>query len=238
VAGVAAALRAERPQLDPDEAAAALIGTAAPRGDADGAGGGDPLLQAGRATPFVAQPAQIAIRPGETQTIAIAPLTGSTPALQPGPADGLTITAAGKQLRVRAAADAKGSGRIDLGPIAVPYQVITEDPPPPPLGSPRVIMRGGKPDGVRFTAGSIERGDKGTSVVPVGNLVLKLTGPSERVLTPPGGARDLLPGEYAYTLTDEIKSELAPGRYRFELRAQGTAGGHAVIRRSRSFQVA
>jgi subtilase family protein len=238
VAGVAAALRAERPRLDPDQAAAALIGTAAPRGEPDGAGGGDPLLQAARATPFVAQPAQIAIRPGETREIAIAALSGSRPALRPKAPDGLTIVGAGANLRVRAAADANGSGRIDLGPVTVPYQVITDAPPPPPLGTPHVIMREGKPDGVRFTAGSIDRGDKGTSVVPVGNLVLKLAGPTERVLTPPGGARDLLPGEYAYTLTDEVKSGLEPGRYRFELRAQGTAGGRAVVRRSRSFQVA
>ena len=59
----------------------------------------------------------------------------------------------------------------------------------------------------------------------MGNLVLTLSGPSRRELTPPGGARDLLPGEYAYTLTDEIKSQLPPGRYRFVLRARGTAGG-------------
>jgi hypothetical protein len=98
-------------------------------------------------------------------------------------------------------------------------------------------VRGGKPDGVRFVAGSIDRGDKGTSVIPVGNLVLTLSGPTKRELTPPGGARDLLPGEYAYTLTDEIKSQLAPGRYRFELKARGTAGGEVVSKRSRSFKV-
>jgi hypothetical protein len=72
----------------------------------------------------------------------------------------------------------------------------------------------------------------------VGNLVLTLRGPTRRQLTPPGGARDLLPGEYAYTLTDEIKAQLSPGRYRFELRARGTAGGSVVVRRSRSFKVA
>jgi hypothetical protein len=31
---------------------------------------------------------------------------------------------------------------------------------------------------------------------------------------------------------------LSPGRYRFELRARGTAGGSVVVRRSRSFKVA
>jgi Subtilase family len=235
VAGVAAALRAERPALDPDQAASALIGTAAPRGAPNGAGGGDPLLQAARATPFVALPAEILLHPGERQTIQ---LSGSVPALRPNPIGGLTIAAKGSTVSVTATPAATGSGRIELGPIAIPYQVLDTQPPTPPLGAPRVILRGGRPDGVRFTAGSIERGDKGTSIVPIGDLVLTLTGPSKRELTPPGGARDLLPGEYAYTLTDEIKSELAKGRYHFELRARGTAGGKTVVRRSRSFQVA
>jgi hypothetical protein len=100
-----------------------------------------------------------------------------------------------------------------------------------------VITRNGKPDGVRFTAGSLERGPRGGSVIPVGNLVLTLTGPGRRELTPPGGARDLLPGEYAYTLTDEIKSSLPAGTYRFVARARGSAGGPAVVRRSSTFGV-
>ena len=74
-------------------------------------------------------------------------------------------------------------------------------------------------------------------MIPIGNLVLTLSGPSRRELTPPGGARDLLPGEYAYTLTDEIRSQLQPGVYRFELRARGTAGGKVVTKRSRRFRV-
>ncbi|HEX6714243.1 MAG TPA: S8 family serine peptidase [Thermoleophilaceae bacterium] len=241
VAGVAAALRADRRDLDPDQAAAALIGTAAPRGEPDRAGGGDPLLQAARATPFVAEPAQVVLEPGEVQGIRVTFMRGVRPIRTPK-ADGLRIRLTGGARHPVLFVSAQGgkaasSGRIDLGPIAIPYSVVTDKPPAPPLGTPRVIMRRGKPDGVRFTAGSLDRGDKGTSVVPVGNLILTLTGPSKRELTPPGGARDLLPGEYAYTLTDEIKSQLAKGRYRFELQARGTAGGTTVVRRSRSFQV-
>ena len=238
VGGIAAALRSERPSLDTAEAAAALIGTAAPRGAANAAGGGDPLLQAARATPFVALPAQVALRPGRTQVIRIARLTRVRAPIEAKPTGGLTISATGSVVRITAAPDAKeASGRIDIGPIAIPYQVV-EGAPPPPLRTPHVILSRGRPDGVRFTAGGIERGDKGTSVIPVGNLVLTLSGPTRRQLTPPGGARDLLPGEYAYTLTDEIKAQLSPGRYRFELRARGTAGGSVVVRRSRSFKVA
>lgn len=241
VAGVASALRAERRKLSAAQAAAALVGTAAERGDPARAGGGDPLLQAARTTPFVASPAQIALRPQQTVGIRIDRL-GAAPAIHLARADGLRVRLAGAKSHpvvfVTANAGAEGkSGRIDLGPIALPYQVVTGRPPAPPLGRPEVIVSGGKPDGVRFTAGKIERGDKGTSVIPVGNLVLTLSGPAERELTPPGGARDLLPGEYAYTLTDEIKSGLGPGRYHFELRARGTAGGKTVVRRSRSFRV-
>jgi hypothetical protein len=238
VAGVAAALRAERPKLTPQEAAAALVGTAAPRGEPGAAGGGDPLLQAARATPFVALPAQITLRPGETQVVRIARLSGPRTLIHAKPAEGLSMRTTGSTARITAAADAKETaGRIDLGPIAIPYQIL-DGAPVPPLGTPQVIMRADKPEGVRFTAGSIERGDRGTSVIPVGNLILTLSGPTRRELTPPGGARDLLPGEYAYTLTDEIKAQLDPGRYRFELRARGTAGGGVVVRRSRSFKVA
>jgi Subtilase family len=242
VAGVAGALRAERPKLSSAEAAAALVGTAAPRGEPAKAGGGDPLLQAARATPFVGLPAQVAIRPGEGTGVRIVGLTGSQAVTAPV-VKGLSIRVAGNRghqvVFIGAAAHAKpASGRIDLGPIAIPYQILDPEKPAPPLGAPHVILRAGRPDGVRFTAGKIERGDNGTSVLPVGNLVLTLTGPARRELTPPGGARDLLPGEYAYTLTDEIKSGLTPGRYRFVLRARGTAGGPVVVRRSRSFRVA
>jgi hypothetical protein len=243
VAGVAAALRAERPQLSPSQAAAALIGTAAPRGEPFAAGGGDPLLQAARATQVVAEPPQLVLRPGQTLTVRLIRLTQTAQAIDvkpPRPLDvrGDTPTDGGQTLRIAAPADARaGSGRIEAGPIAIAFQIVAGDPPAPPLGPLHVITRNGRPEGVRFTAGSLKRGSKGTSVIPVGNLILTLTGPGRRELTPPGGARDLLPGEYAYTLTDEIKSSLPAGTYRFVARARGSAGGPAVVRRSSAFRV-
>jgi hypothetical protein len=257
IAGVAAALRAERPRLTPAEAAAALIGTAPPRGPLFHAGGGDPLLQAARATPIVAQPALIVLRPNQTVGVRIHSLAPPPVSAAPGsvaPSDaviraapasaprGITIRVTGKPrhrvLFVSGSPSAASAGRIQVGAVAIPYAWVSATPPPPPLGRPRVIIRAGKPDGVRFVAGSIKRQDKGTGVIPLGNLILSLDGPTRRELTPPGGARDLLPGEYAYTLTDEIKAQLAPGRYRFTLRARGTAGGPTVVRRSRTFTVA
>jgi hypothetical protein len=238
---VAAALRAERPRLSAAQAAAALIGTAAPRGEPFAAGGGDPLLQAARATRLVAEPPQLVLRPGETATVRLrelAPRVFTIKVPRPLKVRGQTPSKGGQTLRVAAPPDAKaGSGRIEAGPIAIPFQIVAGDPPAPPLGPLHVITRDGSPDGVRFTAGSLTRGSQGTSVIPVGNLVLTLTGPGRRELTPPGGARDLLPGEYAYTLTPEIKSALPAGRYRFAVRARGSAGGAAVVRRSSAFRV-
>lgn len=238
VAGVAAALRADR-ETTPEEAAAALIGTAAPRGGPEGAGGGDPLLQAARISPLLADPPQVALRPGETARVRIRK-SGSTAPIRVPRVDGLRLRASGsgttQTLTITATGAAPASGRIDLGAIGIPFQVIGA-PPPPPLGAPRVMTRGGKPAGVRFVAGSIKREDAGTSVVPVGTLVLALSGPTRRELTPAGGARDLLPGEYAYTLTARVRRQLRAGRYRFVVRARGSAGGPAVTRRSRSFRI-
>jgi hypothetical protein len=236
VAGVAAALRAERPKLDPRETAAALVGTAAARGPLFAAGGGDPLLQAARVTPLVADPAAVLLTPG-------------TPAVMRFPAfvrvrnvGSRSYPLHGKLLRPRRAARVRVqqarelAGRLQVGPIAIPWQ-LGGPPPAPPVGRLHLVRRNGKPDGVRFTAGSIKRGKKGQSVIPVGNLVLTLEGPGKRELTPPGGARDLLPSEYAYTLTPEVLGSLPPGRYRFVLRVRGRPGIPAVARHSKPFRI-
>ena len=56
-------------------------------------------------------------------------------------------------------------------------------------------------------------------------------------LTPQGGALDLLPGEYAYTLTKSARAGLAKGSYSFVARARGPAGGPELVRKSPSFTV-
>jgi hypothetical protein len=58
-----------------------------------------------------------------------------------------------------------------------------------------------------------------------------------RDLTPPGGETDLLPGEYAYTLTKSARDTLASGRYSFLARGRGPAGGPAAVRKSPSFTI-
>ena len=237
VAGVAAALRAERPELSPREAAAALVGTAAPRGEPKDAGGGDPLLQAARVTEVVADPPQLVLKPGGSARVRLRVLLGSPNPAVKAPED-VNAVRERSSVRITVAPDAEPGGkRVEVGSVTIPVHVLDGNPPEPPIGPLRIVRRRGQPAGVRFTAGSIERGDDGAAIVPVGNLVLTLSGPSERRLTPPGGARDLLPGEYAYTLTDEIKARLEPGVYRFAVRARGSAGGQAVLRFSRRFRL-
>jgi hypothetical protein len=93
---------------------------------------------------------------------------------------------------------------------------------------------------VRFTAGAVARPGGMLAVDPVGVLRLELVGADGRLvreLTPPGGAPDVLPGEYAYTLTKATRDALEPGRYRFVARATATAGGRAARAESPSFTV-
>lgn len=248
VAGVAAALRSERPALTASQAAAALVGTAAPRGSLYEAGGGDPLLQAARVTTIVAEPWSLVLRPGTTSRVRITNLTGAAVAvpLRTDVQSSLRFSPAvlrvkahdSALLRIRVPKDAPANqGRIVAGPIGIPFAIAQGDPPAPPIGALEIVRSKRRATGVRFTAGSIDRADDGADVVPVGKLVLVVLGPTRLELTPPGGARDLLPGEYAYTLTPDVLRSLERGRYRFVVRARGTAGGAAVVRRSAAFSI-
>ena len=121
-----------------------------------------------------------------------------------------------------------------------PARAQRTEVPPARLGEVTLVREGDEVRGVRFAAGSVRRSGQAVAVEPVGSLVLELrseSGAGRRELTPPGGARDLLPGEYAYTLTGSILDELPAGRYRFMIRARGPAGGRQVLRRSDSFDV-
>jgi hypothetical protein len=96
---------------------------------------------------------------------------------------------------------------------------------------------------VRFTLGRFDRGapmaGRGTRIVPAQRLSLTLEGEAGvvRELTPTGGERGLLPGEYAYTLPAAVLSGLEPGRYRFRARASAPRQRRATVRLSSSFRV-
>jgi hypothetical protein len=92
-------------------------------------------------------------------------------------------------------------------------------------------MSDGQVSGVRFALGAVDRTDRGIAVEPIGSLRLVMIdaqGKEARELTPPGGAPDLLPGDYSYTLPDELSDELDAGDYRFRVTARGASGGSAT----------
>ena len=92
-------------------------------------------------------------------------------------------------------------------------------------GALRLTRREGEVAGVRFTLGAFDRGDPlagGTRLEPAARLELALVdddGVVRRRLTPPGGARDLLPAEYAYTLP--ARGARAPRRRHLPLPRHG-----------------
>jgi hypothetical protein len=131
---------------------------------------------------------------------------------------------------------ATGAGR----PVSATVGLPIGPPPPAPLDPLSLVASGAQTTGVRFAAGAVADLGGGREVQPLGNLRLELVdanGHVARELTPVGGARDLLPGEYAYTLTSAVRSGLAKGSYSFLARARGTAGGGEAVRKSASFTV-
>ncbi len=59
----------------------------------------------------------------------------------------------------------------------------------------------------------------------------------QQTLTPPDGARDLLPAEYAYRLTSQALKDLAPGEYRFKATARAPRRPAATTKTSPAFRV-
>jgi hypothetical protein len=115
--------------------------------------------------------------------------------------------------------------------------------PPVPLGPLELTKSGDQVVGVRFALGAFDRGDPlegGTTIEPASRLELELVdaqGAVQQTLTPAGGARDLLPAEYAYRLPDSALKKLAPGEYRFKATARAPRRDQPRTRRSPAFTV-
>jgi hypothetical protein len=159
---------------------------------------------------------------------------------------------AGGEARVALAVAATGTGRpagyatgrITLTGAGAPVSGVLGLPigPPPParLGPLSLTPSAAQARGVRFTAGAVTARGGIRAVEPLGSMRLQLVnsaGKTVRELTPAGGATDLLPAEYAYTLTSSARNGLAKGSYRFVARARGPAGGPELVRKSPSFTV-
>jgi hypothetical protein len=262
VAAAAVAVRARNPTARPDDVAAALVGTARRNGPTLVAGAGQ--LQAAEAPnarvlvepSALALPRQRAGAPFAFSREVTVTNAGSTPAsiglsalvrgadvtlspskltLEPHVRERVTVTvsAAGRGNSVGFV-----SGRITAIGAGPPVATVVGLPigPPPPARIGPLTLDGDV--GVRFTAGSVTERAGIRAVEPLGKLELRLVdarGRAVRELTPRGGASDLLPGEYAYTLTRSARRALAGGRYSFLARGRGPAGGPAVTRKSREF---
>ena len=111
--------------------------------------------------------------------------------------------------------------------LSVPWRLDAGPPAPVPIGPVRPLARDGRVEGVGFTLGAFSRGDPqgaGTSVSAAERALLEIVDSQGRLvrrLTPPGGARDLLPAEYAYRLPRGARRDLPAGELRFRVRARG-----------------
>jgi hypothetical protein len=260
----AARLIRERTAATPDELRRALVSGAAPdaalpaRGAGAGRvrvpaaaesvvarlrrpGGGDPCTSAEACARVVlrnqgARPADLGLDavadPGTTAELVIPQLS-----IPPGGAREaeIGITAA--------PASGLATGRLlAAGALSVPFAVPATAPEPPPLGALRLERERGRVSGVSFALGSFERGDPlgaGTSIALTERLELTLVREGSvravRRLTPPGGARELLPARYAYTLPNATLGGLPRGRYAFRAVARSPRGGRAAIAVSEAF---
>jgi hypothetical protein len=232
-----AAVRFGRVSLERAPAARATPsgGTSSAGGTAVAAG---PAPFSSRGLAFDGTPKPDLLAPGA----AIATLPGGGSALVAGTAVAAARVAvlAAQLARARPAETAAGL-REALVPAPSAEASGSAPAPPVPLGPIRLTHRGGKVVGVRFTLGAFERGDPlagGSRIQPAARLELALLdgdGALRRRLTPPGGARGLLPAEYAYTLPSKALARLGAGTYRFRATAHAPRSDRATTGRSPSF---
>jgi hypothetical protein len=110
---------------------------------------------------------------------------------------------------------------------SVPWLVRPDTVEPVTVGALKVT--GGRR--VRFTLGSFKRGPK-TEIQVAERLVLDLVdaqGNVRRSLTVKGGARDLMPAEYAYAIP---RAGLPTGSYAFRVRAWAPRQKDPTVQRS------
>jgi hypothetical protein len=264
VAAEAARLAAARPRLEPGGLVDALTGAADP-GGRDGpalpaAATGAGALRRPRPAPRPPARPALAFRPaqgGATARLRVRTAPVALVATADGPAGRATVSPARlarpgvAQIAVMTAGLAAGAfvtgrltgtDRAGRPVLSRPFAVPGSDPAPLAVGALRLVRRDGEVTGVRFALGAFDRGEplgRGTAFQAVERLELELVRPDGtlvRRLTPPGGARQLLPAEYAYTLDRRTRRSLDAGRLRFEVRSRAPRqDGAATVRRSEPF---
>jgi hypothetical protein len=247
VAATAARLYRAHPELSPAQLRAELIAAADPAKLAPERTGGGALrdpppnsITADPTNPTSGPLDPIALKLSATSSASLtlqgtgnAQVSPPTLALTPGaPAD------------VTVRTPTQGAGRLTASDTrhrvvaSIPYFVHAQDPPNVPLGALRLTNNG---RGVRFTLGAFQRGDPlttGTTVRFAETLVLDVIndqGETVRTLTVPGGAKELMPAEYGYTLPRADFKALPPGRYAYRARAWAPNRHQPVTKRSKTF---
>jgi hypothetical protein len=229
VAAAAAKLARARPDLTPEQLKAALIAGAEPANLPVARTGAGMLKAPGKVLADPPAPVSGPLDPiAFTFNVAASTqlVLQSTAGSSAEPATVAVRPGAPAPVSVRLTrAGATGEGRLTASDttgvvVSVPWLVRPADVAPVPVGALQVSKRR-----VTFTLGAFTRGDPlagGTEVRLADKLVLQLVdakGHVRSTLTQPGGARGLMPAEYAYTLPRSALAALPPGRYAFRVRA-------------------
>ena len=247
VAAAAARLYRAHPELSPQQLRAELIAAADPaRLPPERTGGGalrDPppsVVTADPTNPTSGPLDPIALQLSATTSASLTlSATGNAQVAPPA----LALTP-GAPADVTVRTPTQGAGRLTATDAqhrtvaSIPYFVHPQDPPNVPLGALRLTKNG---RGVRFTLGVFARGDPlttGTTVRFAETLVLAVIndqGETVRTLTVPGGAKELMPAEYGYTLPQADFKALPPGRYAYRAQAWAPNRKQPVTKRSPAF---
>jgi len=247
VAIVAARLARAHPELTPAQLRAQLIAAADPRRLPPArAGAGVLRTPAGALGSITSDPPAPASGPLDPIELKLSATASAALQLR---AAGAQVVPATLTLRPGAPATVAirpagpGPGRLEAldqsGAVvaSVPFLVRPQQGTPVPLGPLRLAAD----HSVRFTLGAFERGDPfgaGTRIQFAQRLVLDLVdahGTVVKALTLPGGATELMPAEYAYTLPKATFAQLPPGRYAFRAQAWAPRRNEPTVRTSASF---
>jgi hypothetical protein len=236
VAVLAAKLAQQRPDLSPHQLRAALIAAGDPQSlppDRTGAGAATENFGAITAEPPSAvsgalSPIEVALTTSSSGDATFHTSSGATAQ----PAGSSLVAGTPTTVSIRLAKPGTVFGRLEVRQgnaiaASVPWLVRPDTVQPVTVGALKVT--GGRR--VRFTLGSFKRGAQ-TEIQVAERLVLDLvdaSGNVRRSLTVKGGARDLMPAEYAYAIP---RASLPTGSYAFRVRAWAPRQKDPTVQRS------
>ncbi|HEX6025468.1 MAG TPA: S8 family serine peptidase [Solirubrobacter sp.] len=226
-AATAGRLARTRPELSPAQLRQALIAAADPANlPPDRAGAG--VLRDPQPSPGVVSDPPTAVS-GALDPVHVELSTAASTRVTLRATDGASVDpqtvdltpGTPTEVRVRLERPGITSGRLEaLDPTgktvaSIPWLVRLDEVEPIEVG-PLKVSAGGRR--VRFTLGTFKRGER-TTVHVAERLILDLVDDDDnilRTLTFPGGARELMPAEYGYTLP---RDEVPDGDFKFRVRA-------------------